>query len=73
MFCIQATSQNYKALKTLAIIVGAFYFAWLPFVIEHLVKAIKGSLEDVPEWLEVAIFVLAISNSFWNPIIYVGK
>ncbi len=65
--------KNFKAIRTLAIIVGAFYVAWLPFTVEHIVKAFKGSLEEVPEWLEIAIFVLAIANSFWNPIIYISS
>lgn len=63
---------NYRALKTLSIIVGAFYIAWTPYIVEHLVKAFKGTLEHVPEVLEISIFVLAVTNSFWNPIIYIG-
>lgn len=66
------TLKNRKALYTLSLIVGAFYFAWMPFVVEHIVKAIQGSLENVPEWLEIGIYILAASNSFWNPIIYIS-
>ena len=68
----QSSVVNNKAVRTLLIIIGAFYLAWIPFVVEHIVKALRGSLEQVPEWLEITIYVLAASNSFWNPLIYVG-
>lgn len=65
-----STSRSNKPVKTLILIIGAFYLAWLPFFIEHLIKARRGSLEEIPEWLESTIFILAVNNSFWNPIIY---
>ena len=68
----EGVQTSHKAIRTLVIIVCAFYVAWVPFVVEHIVKALQGSLENVPEWLEIAIYVLAASNSFWNPFIYVG-
>ena len=67
-----ASKWNWKAVRTLLVISCAFILAWLPFVIEHIVKASLGKLENIPEWLEIAIYVIAISNSFWNPIIYIS-
>ena len=62
--------KNIKPAFGLVLVIGAFFIAWLPFFLEHLVKALKGKLEDVPEWLEIAIYILATMGSFWNPIIY---
>lgn len=62
------TKLNYKALRTTVIIVGVFYITWTPFIVEHIVK---GTSEPIPEWLEILIYMLSISNSFCNPIIYV--
>ncbi len=67
-----ARKKNYKAMRTLLIIAGAFYVAWLPFIVEHIVKAALGKLEYVPEWAEITIYALAVTNSFWNPVIYVS-
>ncbi len=64
--------KNIKAMRTLAIIVGAFYFAWIPFIVEHLFKAFNGSDGNIPQWAEITMLFTAISNSFWNPIIYMG-
>ncbi len=64
--------KNFKAMRTLAIIVGSFYFAWTPFTVEHLFKAFNGSDGNIPQWAEITMLFTAISNSFWNPIIYMG-
>ncbi len=64
--------KNFKAIFTLVIIVGAFYVAWIPFIVEHLIKAFHGSLENVPQWTEITMLFTTISNSFWNPLIYLG-
>lgn len=71
MAAMQLPSQsqgNKKAVKTLLLIISAFNIAWMPFVVEHLVKGFGGS---VPEWVEIVSYVLALSNSFWNSIILV--
>ncbi|CAH1783945.1 unnamed protein product [Owenia fusiformis] len=66
----RACKTGEKALRSLALIFGMFYLCWLPFVTEHVAKAIMGHDEYIPKWLEIASYLLAISNSFCNPIIY---
>lgn len=68
---LNTSRKNFKALRTLIIIIGAFYIAWLPFIIEHITKASQGNLKHIQEWLEITIYMVAVTNSFWNPIIYV--
>ena len=70
----EAAAQYRKTMKPaigLVLIIGGFFVAWMPFFIEHLIKALKGKLEEIPEWLEISIYILAVSSSIWNPIIYV--
>ena len=69
---ILVSRKNRKALRTLIIIIGAFYLAWAPFVFEHISKSILGKSIQTPEWLEIVIYIIAATNSFWNPIIYIG-
>ena len=62
---------NVKAVRTISLIIGAFYLSYIPFIVEHVIKALGDELEP-PEWAEIAIYLLAVSNSFWNPLIYIG-
>ena len=42
----------------------------MPYTIEHLVIAVTNV--DVPESVEIFVYVLIVANSLWNPLIYVG-
>ncbi|XP_033103254.1 histamine H2 receptor-like [Anneissia japonica] len=57
-----------KAIKTLFIVTGAFNVAWLPFLIAHSYLAISGKVID--DRLLFFVLWLAISNSWWNVLIY---
>ena len=60
-----------RALRTVVLIVGVFYLSWLPLVTLNVYEAVKGPEGGISPWLHTFIHVLAISNSLWNPIIYV--
>ncbi|XP_064597502.1 neuromedin-K receptor-like [Liolophura sinensis] len=70
-----STRDKRKTLRLLLIIVALFFFCWSPF---HLFEVIHDSLETQGLELETASFsgarvwslVLAISNSWLNPIVY---
>ena len=68
----ETNKKNRRAIRTLALVASAFYIAWSPFIIEHIVKAIMGKGDYIPQWLEITIYVLTLVNSFLNPIIYIA-
>ncbi|CAH1783907.1 unnamed protein product [Owenia fusiformis] len=58
-----------KAIRTLLIIVCAFYFAWTPLCAEWIVRGFAGYI-GAPHIVLTIDSALCISNSFWNAIIY---
>ncbi|XP_071948485.1 octopamine receptor beta-1R-like [Antedon mediterranea] len=62
------SKKEWKAIKTLFIVTGAFNIAWLPFLIVHSYMAITNN--TVNDGALFFILWLALSNSWWNSLIY---
>ena len=62
-------STDVKAIKTIAIVVVAFFLCWCPFFVVVLVNGFCKCVSN--EHLIVLVKVMHYSNSALNPIIYV--
>ncbi|CAH1777657.1 unnamed protein product [Owenia fusiformis] len=63
------SKTNKKAIRTLLIIVSAFYIAWTPYCTEWVIRGFVGAY-FTPDWFLVATSTLAVSNSYFNAFIY---
>lgn len=65
--------KEYKAAKTISVIVGAFLMCWLPFVTLNVIYSLCDTSHDCPiiaPELIMASKCLHYGNSLLNPIIY---
>ncbi|XP_062407364.1 trace amine-associated receptor 1-like [Sardina pilchardus] len=60
--------MDYKATKTLGIVISVFMLCWTPFFICNIVDPIVG--HSIPALLYQILMWLAYLNSMFNPIIY---
>lgn len=65
---VRRLQRETKAAKTLAIIVGAFIFCWLPFFTIYLIGAFCS--ECIPDMVFNVVFWIGYCNSAINPCIY---
>ena len=62
------TKMDFKATKTLGIIIGVFLCCWTPFFICNIIDPIIG--HSIPALLYEILMWVAYLNSMFNPIIY---
>lgn len=62
---IQEIAPPIKAIKTIAVILGAFYICWLPFIIYLLTNPRKYTNFTI-----FCLALLALCNSLFNPLVY---
>ncbi|XP_041352141.1 5-hydroxytryptamine receptor 1A-like [Gigantopelta aegis] len=65
------SSHNWKSMKTLLVVIGCLVVTWCPFLILTAVQMTCGEptccLKNI---IGTHLFILGVSNSFLNPIIY---
>ncbi|XP_076128043.1 trace amine-associated receptor 1-like [Alosa pseudoharengus] len=62
------TKIDYRATKTLGIVIGVFMLCWTPFFICNIIDPVAG--HSIPAVLYEILMWLAYLNSMFNPIIY---
>ncbi|KAL2082514.1 hypothetical protein ACEWY4_022332 [Coilia grayii] len=62
------TLADYKATKTLGIVIGVFLCCWTPFFICNVIDPVLD--HSIPELLYESLMWVAYINSLFNPIIY---
>lgn len=63
--------RNLKATKTIAFIICALFFCWIPFSVTSTVFGVcKSCYYNAPPELQVALLMLGYLNSALNPFIY---
>uniref|UniRef100_UPI0037E8E22F glucose-dependent insulinotropic receptor n=1 Tax=Semicossyphus pulcher TaxID=241346 RepID=UPI0037E8E22F len=60
---------HFKALKTVAVLVGCLFILWCPFFVACLVQLLCKSCK-ITELLENYLWLLGLSNSLINPLVY---
>ncbi|XP_078693141.1 trace amine-associated receptor 9-like [Branchiostoma floridae x Branchiostoma belcheri] len=60
--------MSFKAAMTVGIVVVTFAVSWLPMLIAYMYSKFSGY--KIPPNLSFAFMYLAVSNSFWNCVIY---
>ncbi|KAM6983452.1 glucose-dependent insulinotropic receptor [Tautogolabrus adspersus] len=60
---------HFKALRTVAVLVGCFFLLWCPFFVACLVHLLCKSCK-VTDVLENHLWLLGLSNSLINPLVY---
>ncbi|CAI4227498.1 unnamed protein product [Auanema sp. JU1783] len=70
--CKGASANRAKAVKMLAVMVGAFGFSWLPYHMYHTFELSEyfPQSDDTSEYTYLAIYWIAMSTTVYNPIIY---
>ncbi|XP_022070377.1 glucose-dependent insulinotropic receptor [Acanthochromis polyacanthus] len=61
--------SHVKALRTVALLVGCFFFLWCPFFVVCIVHVVCTSCE-LKTLLENHLWLLGLSNSLINPLVY---
>ncbi|KAI5942411.1 Glucose-dependent insulinotropic receptor [Manis javanica] len=63
------TPSDFKAIRTVAVLIGSFTLSWTPFLIAGIVQ---GACEKCHLYLvlERYLWLLGVSNSLLNPLIY---
>uniref|UniRef100_A0A3Q1B6X5 G-protein coupled receptors family 1 profile domain-containing protein n=1 Tax=Amphiprion ocellaris TaxID=80972 RepID=A0A3Q1B6X5_AMPOC len=61
--------SHVKALRTVALLVGSFFFLWCPFFVVCIVHVVCTSCE-LKTLLENHLWLLGLSNSLINPLVY---
>ncbi|XP_070555063.1 histamine H2 receptor-like [Ptychodera flava] len=62
-------TNSYKSTKMMFVVGGCFIIAWFPYAVGLIYKSLTDA-DDLPEWLVFLAVWLAVSNSFWNVLIY---
>lgn len=62
-------SSHVKALRTVAMLVGCFLVLWCPFFVVCMVQILCKSCQ-LTRVLETCLWLLALSNSLINPLVY---
>ncbi|XP_071947565.1 D(5)-like dopamine receptor [Antedon mediterranea] len=62
--------QEYKAVRTLGVVMGGFIFCWLPFFLMYIIINVCGWQHKVPKEVDCAVTWLGYINSMMNPFIY---
>uniref|UniRef100_A0A3B4ZZJ4 G protein-coupled receptor 119 n=1 Tax=Stegastes partitus TaxID=144197 RepID=A0A3B4ZZJ4_9TELE len=61
--------SHFKALRTVALLVGCFFFLWCPFFVVCIVHTVCKSCE-LKSLLENHLWLLGLTNSLINPLVY---
>lgn len=61
--------KEMKAVKTLTVVIGVFFFMWLPFFTTTTLRAFKGD-QFIKGWVQRFVLTLAYANSGCNFVIY---
>lgn len=60
--------SHYKGLRTVLVMVIAYYLAWMPLLIDISINIILNTATSAT--LEFVTFFMAYSNSWWNALLY---
>lgn len=64
----QRRRSHYKGLRTVLVMVIAYYLAWMPLLIDISINIILNTATSAT--LEFVTFFMAYSNSWWNALVY---
>ncbi|XP_071816564.1 uncharacterized protein [Apostichopus japonicus] len=60
--------SHYKGLRTVLVMVIAYYLAWMPLLVDVCINIILNNATSAT--LEFVTFFMAYSNSWWNALVY---
>ncbi|XP_008069654.1 glucose-dependent insulinotropic receptor [Carlito syrichta] len=63
------TPSDFKAIRTVSVLIGSFTLSWAPFLITGIVRAACQECYLYPV-LEQYLWLLSVGNSLLNPLIY---
>ena len=66
----RSITREYKAVRTLGLIMGCFILSWLPFFLMYVIMNFCGESCELSTHAEDAITWLGYANSLMNPLIY---
>ena len=59
--------SSFKGLKTVLVLIGSYWIAWFPVVLNTFKEI---GLLELPDWVSILASTTILVNSCWNPLIY---